>query len=69
MVDYGRSDWINTFVMLVEDSEGYTLKNNVKNPFPNEYKPELDVTNELPSHLVSSYLQLIGIARWAVEIG
>ena len=67
-------DYVNNAVktvesLLVEDGEGYTLKNNAKNPFPNEYKPELDVTDELPSHLVSCYLQLIGIARWAVEIG
>ena len=62
-------DYVNNAVktvesLLVEDGEGYTLKNNAKNPFPNEYKPELDVTDELPSHLVSHYLQLIGIARW-----
>ena len=67
-------DYVNNAVktvesLLVEDGEGYTLKNNTKNLFPNEYKPKLDVTDELPSHLASRYLQLIGIARWAVEIG
>jgi hypothetical protein len=37
--------------------------------FPNGYKPELDVTVELGPELASRYLQLIGIGRWAMEIG
>jgi hypothetical protein len=52
-----------------EDGEGYVLKNKVKNPFPANYKPELDVSDELGPELSSRYLQLIGIARWAIELG
>ena len=52
-----------------EDGEGYTLKSNAKNPFPPNYKPELDVTEELGPELASRFLQLIGICRWAVELG
>jgi len=52
-----------------EDGEGYVLKGKVKDPFPANYKPELDVTEELGPELISRYLQLIGIARWAVELG
>ena len=55
--------------LLVEDGDQYTLKNNARNPFPTDYKPELDVSDELSPTLVSRFLQLIGIARWAVEIG
>ena len=55
--------------LLDEDGQGYALKNSVKNPFPTDYKPELDVTKELGPELASRYLQLIGIARWAVELG
>jgi hypothetical protein len=55
--------------LLEEDGEGYVLKSNAKNPFPTGYKPEIDVTEELDSNLVSRYMQLIGILRWAVEIG
>jgi hypothetical protein len=33
------------------------------------YQPELDVSNELGLELSSHYLQLIGIARWAIELG
>ena len=55
--------------LLDEDGEGYVLKTNAKNPFPTGYKPELDVTEELGPELASRYMQLIGILRWAVEIG
>jgi hypothetical protein len=54
--------------LLEEDGDGYTLKSNVKNPFPTGYKPELDVTDELDGDLVSHFMQLIGILRWAIEI-
>jgi hypothetical protein len=55
--------------LLEEDGDGYTLKSNVKNPFPTGYKPELDVTDELDEYLASRFMQLIGILHWAVEIG
>jgi hypothetical protein len=55
--------------LLEEGGEGYVLKNKVKNPFPMNYRPELDVLDELGSELSSRYLQLIGIARWAIELG
>ena len=45
------------------------IKNGVKNPLPSGYKPELDVTDELGDKLASRYLQLIGICRWAIELG
>ena len=55
--------------MFTEDGEGYVLKSNAKNPLPTSYKPEVDVTDELGPDLVSRYLQLVGIARWAIELG
>jgi hypothetical protein len=49
--------------LLGEDrEEGYILKNKAKNPFPMNYQPELDVSDELGPELSSHYLQLIGIA-------
>jgi hypothetical protein len=53
---------------LVEDRGGYVLKNKANNPFPMNYQPELDVLNELGLELSSRYLQLICIARWAIEL-
>ena len=41
----------------------------MKSLLPSGYKPELDVTEELGPELTFWYLQLIGIFRWAVEIG
>jgi hypothetical protein len=35
----------------VEDGEGYVLKKKVKNPFPMNYQPKLDVSNELGPEL------------------
>jgi hypothetical protein len=55
--------------LLSEDGDGYILKSKVKNLFPTGYKPEIDVTDELAPDLASRYMQLIGILRWAVEIG
>jgi len=55
--------------LFQEDGEGYVLKNKVKNPFPMNYKPELDMSDELGPELSSRYLQLIGICRWAIELG
>ncbi len=48
--------------------EGYILKNKAKNPFPMNYQPKLDVSYELGLELSYQYLQLIGIARWAIEL-
>jgi hypothetical protein len=57
-------------LLLSEDGEGYALKTKVKNPFPPNYKPELDVTDKLDPKLASRYMQLIiGILHWAVKIG
>jgi hypothetical protein len=54
---------------LADDGEGYILKNKAKNPFPMNFQPQLDVSNKLGLNLFSCYLQLIGIARWAIELG
>ena len=55
--------------LLEEDGEGYVLKSNARNPFPTGYKLEINITNELDQTLASRFMQLIGILRWAVEIG
>jgi hypothetical protein len=67
--DYVRNAIKTVEGLFSEDGEGYVLKNNAKDPFPANYKPELDVTDELGPELLSRYLQLIGICRWAIELG
>jgi hypothetical protein len=46
-----------------------TTKRRGRTALPVMYKPELDQSQELSSPMVSRYLQLIGILRWAVELG
>ena len=55
--------------LLYEDGDRYHLKTTAKKPLPDGYKPELDITKELDDKLCSRYRQLIGILRWAVELG
>ena len=67
-------DYVKNSIQIVEqllkdDGHGYVLKNNTKNPLPQGYRPELDVTDELGPESASRYLQLIGICRWAIELG
>ena len=38
-------------------------------PFPAQYRPEVDISEALGEELQSRYLQLIGILRWAIELG
>ena len=40
-----------------------------KNPLLTNYRPEVDITAELDADLIPRYLQLIGMLRWAIELG
>jgi hypothetical protein len=55
--------------LLEEDGEGYTLKSNIRDPFPKNYhKPELDIVDKLDMPMASTFQQLIGICQWEIEI-
>jgi hypothetical protein len=56
-------------VKLLLNEEGCGLKATAKTPFSTTYRPELDTTDELGDELLSRYLQLIGVLRWADELG
>lgn len=45
------------------------LRGGTKCPLPSGYKPELDVTDPLSEQESTEYQQLIGILRWACELG
>jgi hypothetical protein len=67
-------DYVKNAVKICEDllaGDGKTLKSgrNAECPMAKTYRPELDVTPELVPELSSRYQQLIGILRWAVELG
>ena len=55
------------------EREGRRLKGgrNRKNrgPLPTNYKPELDVSPEVGPHLIQRYQAMMGMLRWAIELG
>ena len=59
----------------VKNVEEYIAKNGLdplhkcKSPWPSNYRPESDISPELPHHKASYYRSLIGILRWIVELG
>ena len=64
---YCNADVLNIEHKLSE--EGKRLPNKCKTPLKSEYRPELDVFQELKADGVQYYMELIGLLRWAVEIG
>jgi hypothetical protein len=55
--------------MLTEDGDKMKLKSTAKNPFPSNYRPELDITTEIGDEMATRFMQLVGNLRWAVELG
>jgi Reverse transcriptase (RNA-dependent DNA polymerase) len=65
--DYLKEALKNVKAWLSE--RGLSLKGKVSSVLPYEYRPELDVSEELDDDLFSYYNSLIGVLRWAVELG
>jgi hypothetical protein len=59
---------IKTVQALLEE-DGMKLRSKAERPMPQGYRPEVDVSDELPPALVTRYQNLIGILRWACELG
>ena len=56
--------------LLAEDGQELKSgKRSHKGPLPPGYRPELDVTPELDADKTQRLQQLIGILRWAIELG
>ena len=51
------------------DKLGQSLKSKISTPMSTGYLPELDATPELDAERVNYFQGLIGILRWAVELG
>ena len=49
--------------------KGLRLPSKCYTPLQNGYQPELDVTPELKADGIQYYQELVGVLRWAVEIG
>ncbi len=54
---------------LEKDDITLRMYGNGKRPYKVEYRPEIDQSEELGEKLINRYQQLIGILRWAIEIG
>lgn len=54
--------------LLDEDGKGQKLIER-KAPLPAYYKPEVEMSKELSDDLSSRYRQIVGLLRWAVELG
>ena len=64
--------YVNASVTNVEESlskKGLQLPGKVWMPLPPDYRPELETSAELLSDGVQTYQELIGVLRWAVELG
>ena len=64
--------YVDASVKNVEESLakiGLRLPSKVNTPLPSEYRPELETSAELKSDGVQTYQELIGVLRWAVELG
>ena len=67
--DYLKNSIKTVKEMLKADGIQFPGGKRAERPYPKSYKPELDTTPELRDDLFSRYQQLIGILRWAVELG
>ncbi len=56
--------------LLAKDGrELKTSKSKHEGPIPTNYEPELDATSHCNEEHASQYRQIIGILRWAIELG
>ena len=67
-------DYVRNAVQVVKDmlhEDGLALKvgKQADRPMPKSYHPELDVSPELSAEMANRYQQLIGMLRWAIELG
>jgi hypothetical protein len=64
--------YVTAAVKNVEEAlskRGLRLPSKCYTPLPTDYKPELETSPELKADGVQYYQELIGILRWAVELG
>ena len=65
--DYVKIAVENIQAQLKRDGKGLTTR--AVTPMINDYSPELDESNKLDSDKVTFYHEIIGMMRWAIEIG
>ena len=66
------NDYVKNAVKNLEDtlaSENTKLRGKANRPLPSDYRPEIDVSPLLSDTLANRYQNLIGVLRWACELG
>jgi len=69
---FSSTQYVKAAVSNVESylrKKGERLKPKASSPLPRDYRPEIDVSDELGHEEASYYQSLIGILRWMVELG
>lgn len=69
---FGSAQYVKAAVDNVESylqKRGGKLQPRTPTPLSSNYRPELDITEELDEEQASYYHSLIGVLRWMVELG
>ena len=69
---FSASQYVKSAVKNVEDylsDRDMKLPGRAKSPLGSNYRPEIDLSDELDPVMAAYYQSLIGILRWAVELG
>ena len=64
--------YVNAAISNVENSvkkKGRKVPNKLKHPMTSDFVPELDISLELSKEDAIFYQELLGILRWAIELG
>ena len=64
--------YVTASVKNVEEAlakRGLRLPSKCYTPLPSDYRPELETSPELKSDGIQQYQELVGVLRWAVELG
>ena len=51
------------------ENDGRKFKNNCEEAMKANYRPEIDISDELGDELATQYQQMIDILRWSIEFG
>lgn len=54
---------------LRKEGLALTAGRTTQHLYPEKYRPEIDISEELSDDLVNRYQQYIGMLRWAIELG
>ena len=71
-IDINTDRYVKTAVKNVQmrlQAGGRQLVRKASTSMPTSYRPELDISDELPENEATYYQNLIGILRWIVELG